>query len=252
MLRIRRPPRYVTNTSPLICSYGLPSNTTADTKAWSIMRSADGFPQFRFETRLGDAWSGDYPDNPAIRSEIAPQAGNWLVYGVDHWVSFWQRLTCPIDPTRTGVSAHLIPAQLHGGYPDRAPIFSQNVREDGFLEHRIIEQTSAQAWGYSTKFADAVGNDGNWHHYVMRLRPHANGDGTGSGQLQTWRDGVELLNLTNLAFGYLGDPPPYWKYGMYIKPPTAAATNVVEVASFIGPVSNSLVGLVSSPQAHRA
>lgn len=156
-------------------------------------------PNFiRSEIRAGEYWSGDEGKASAYnRAEMgAWKSLGYHHYGVDRWFSF-------------AVKGRNL---LSGG----AVVF-QILSDDVELQMVISAAgTYIDTCGYNTgsrvrtrRYTGAAQAENTPENYVIRALPIPV-----SGQLQVWRGGVEVLNLTGIDFG-MGNVQRYHKYGAY-------------------------------------
>lgn len=195
----------------------------------------------RFELRDGDVGrSADVANN---RCELVNE--QYLsTRGSDFWVSY-QMMIEPGDPI-TGAFA--IMGQMHQS-PDAGdvsvePVFSMTITEGRLRIVTRYDANPTQSVGTPPTQVRYDASDivrGQWNAFVVRHRF----DWNGAGELDVWRNGVKIVSLTGIQYGYNDQKGPYWQYGIYRqKAPetlTAVYANMeVSTASLIDRVANPL------------
>lgn len=201
--------------------------------------SSDGKLKFRVEP--GDAWRKDYPNNPAMRSEVSQ---NGVLTYDESW---WMRLTVAVsfDDDIIAASQNII-SQVHAldSLGHRGPILSFNVSPGPTLTIRTAEDrvSPLPPWKYVDRYV--LDNFRLDTPYQFTTRAVFNADG--AGQLDVWmKEGPgpteKVLVLRNIKFGYHGDTGPYQKGGAYVKPPEAKQSIDVYYLEWIGPTRDNLM-----------
>lgn len=174
---------------------------------YAITALADNI--LRFETRENDF--GFATDEPAgyIRSEVVSKT-QFSKSGVYWWsFSFYVEDGDPID------YGHCMVGQMHGTDPvnvNRAPITAMVLANDlmRFRTQYSTDTTTAGTATHRVPSDDSVPRD-QWVNIVVEER-----QGTGTGYINVWRDGVQVLNDTDINLGYVNDAVgPNFQIGMY-------------------------------------
>ncbi len=178
-------------------------------KPWSYAKTGR---QERFEIRAGDHWKGEHSE----RSEVA------IYQFVKSNVDIWQAYSLLIEPGPTSRAPWCIFGQWHA-YKDLwdqyvSPPMAQFLTGDTFnvwtASDPALRQTIKNYPPPITRYQRPNFQRGLWHSFVQRTRFNA----FGHGELQTWIDGQQILNLKQIPIGYNDVIGPYFKYGVY-RPP---------------------------------
>lgn len=192
----------------------------------SIQTSTRESNLLRHELREGDEWFFDEGRIPAKdRCELNNYA---LTFSDELWVSF----------------------ALRGWGMANASSLLQIFSDE--VEFQL--QSSATGLAFITFLPDGLGGnnntvrhtagrliDGRPDHIVLRIKPRA----TGTSELQAWRNGVQLFNLSGFSMGTDSpSSPKRLKRGLYRD--KVAATSTMQVANFTASTSN-LLSKVANP-----
>lgn len=201
----------------------------------------------RHELHQGDQWSGDVGPTRKERSELTA-----LGFPMD--TELWSALSM----TATNLpKTWTVLVQLHqrpevgGGRTEhldgKPPPFDVRV-EDGQFKIGVRGDKHAITTDKTIPDLHVVYNDrwrdGEAHDFVFRTRLHWT-----HGELQVWRDGVELCNEKNLSFGYNDDQSvslPAFAIGLYRQ--RAAERSVVEFAGIQPPTTKRLHDRIDRPR----
>lgn len=210
-------------------------------QSYSLQKATNRANSYRFEAHPGDFFSGD-TGLDRIRSEL--QCSTKESFDTDIWVSFALKVSA--DP---GVlSTSMVVGQFHqtedGGDVSGYPPFEFNLQPDGLY---VYTATVADAVGASFYPQDLRAGPlsfplGVYNRLVARCRFNwAN-----AAQLDVWLNGVQVVSTAGISMGMNDVVGPYWKYGVYWRPETAAQNVSVEYMNL--ELSNSsLLARVASP-----
>jgi hypothetical protein len=235
-----------TNTRVMIL--GTEYNSQTPGKSWSLQHAINKTsPVFRVQVNSGDKWIGDANSTRAKeRSEFYQKNAN-LPYNQDIWVSYSIRIL-PGKPLEFGSSEACFIGQFHASEDDRdvssSPVLGLRLNDVDTMTiytcattdnpHRESPKTVLRGTTQLPR--------GEWHRIVMRVRFSPT-----KGQLQFWKNGKELLNLSGIGIGYPDETGPYWKFGIYRNANPVSLT--VEYANMEITKSSSLYSRVSKPLA---
>lgn len=176
---------------------------------WSLTRPRDGRDLFRFELRVGDEGSPSDPGGNRQRSELQSRKE---IHEIPFGQEFWQAWAFKPDIEQ----ASSICGQHHSydTGPSRSPNLEFRVEAAAFKIRTRSDNAADGAVGTHESFVDRYSTTAlalnTWHLFVVRLIYGA------LGELQVWKDGVEIVNLTATPIGYYGDANgPYPQFGMY-------------------------------------
>lgn len=190
---------------------------------WSLRQMYNG-KVLRFEVRSGDVGRQGDQANHNERSEVVTadfrgfQTAYRLYSGVDYWLSN----AFMIEPGDPIIASYSICGQTHD-IADPAdiamsPPFNFVLGQSVGDEVPITIQTRSDPNPISPTVPNPVVRwsgtltRGVYTNFVTRIRM----DPFGAGQLQFWQDGVEQINLSNIAMGYNNpEDQAYWQIGIY-------------------------------------
>lgn len=178
-----------------------PANLEHSIKQWANL--------LRFEVRQDDRASFD--DTTRDRCEIV-SAVNFPTATTEMWFSYAMRLEPGSDTGHTWMVVGQIHAidTLSGANPWWACELTGDV-------YKITSRfsTTPAGGGFSsgtqTNHYSTTLTRGKWYRIVHRIK--AGADGTGI--LQSWINGAQVVNLSPTAIGYSADTAPYFKLGIY-------------------------------------
>jgi hypothetical protein len=166
-------------------------------KSYSIMRSLTHSNFLRFEVQEGDEWEGDI-GRPTLydRAELGAYIG-YHPYGVERWFSYSQKARgVYADGTRNLFQIFNDDVELQVQSTPSALVF-RTYHYEGEERQTVVRHTAAA-------MQDDVPED-----FVIRALPIPSG-----GELQVWRNGVELFNATGIPFGTAVEWKRH-KFGVY-------------------------------------
>lgn len=181
-----------------------------------------------FEVRSGDIWHGLGTE----RSEFSGPSG--IAYGSDIWLS----MNLMIYPG-TSYSTWNVIGQLHGT-SGTSPIFVQEWQNGVFYIKTRHDRNGAGVYTTTNRYSMPLvrGQKYNIVHHLNISR-------TGNGLLQTWIDGVKVVDIV-VPIGYNLAGTPYWKHGIYRSQAAPAAR--IRYANFeIKTDGTSLLTRVTNP-----
>lgn len=210
-------------------------------KSWSFTPTKN---LDRFEVRNGDKWVNEAAGNLANRTELralgAAGGSAYLPFSTDVWVSY--ALKIEGDPLVGWSLFGQFHAAEDAGDTSLPPVWALEIDNTSmYVRTRSSTLDPTTAAETNTVHHTSPFVRGRWYRFVAKLRFER---GTG-GQMQMWKDGVEIFNNAVLA-GYNDVNGPYWKYGIYRQEgthTTVATYANVEVGT------TSLLSRVSSPLA---
>jgi hypothetical protein len=219
--------------------------TQTPNKQWSLQKAINKTaPLYRAQVSAGEIWTGDYTNHYRERSEFYMK-NEELPYDQDVWLSYAIRIE-PGEALNPGPSEFCYLGQFHAS-EDEGDISSPPV-----LGFRLDGTDTLKAYTCSTTVTPHTVSPksilrgssqltrGIWHKIVMRIRFSPT-----NGQFQWWKDGVELVNISNIGIGYPDATGPYWKFGVYRTPmPQMMA---VEYANMEVQYSTSLESRITDP-----
>jgi hypothetical protein len=187
---------------------------------YAIMRNINHPDHFRHEIREGDfsnydEISAQQPTNPRNRSELQSNLEKFD-FDTSIWISY------SLKPTFSIIDAEwTIIGQVHatedGSELATNPIFKMEVRAGNTLYLLTAGSQQDPMVTHSTPVVQWSGDgliSGRPEHYVFRLVASKTG---GAGELQAWRNGTELCNVTGIDCGYIDVQGPYFIRGIYRK-----------------------------------
>jgi hypothetical protein len=167
------------------------------------------------QVKNGDRWSGDIRTNRAReRSELYLKSAN-LPFNQDIWLSFAIKIDTG-QALKLSDNDFCILGQFHAsedaGDISSAPILGIRMEEADTIRlytcsttenpHTIGPPIVSRA---ASRFTRGV-----WHRMVIRAKfSPTNAD------LQWWKNGEELINVTGIGMGFPDKIGPYWKFGVY-------------------------------------
>lgn len=206
---------------------------------WSLV---SGTSYDRFELRPGDQWP---PDAGASERDELVSPTNLVPFDVDVWLSLALKITAPQITAPWTVIGQFRATDDGGDYGFRSPVFAQELTPGGGF--RIVTRSDPAATSveggqsFAVRYTDASLPFGQWLRFVYRVRFAR----TGNGELQAWRDGVEIIPTASIPIGYNDVNGPQWKYGLY-RAAGSSDTVVGEYANVeVG--TSSLLGRVTNP-----
>lgn len=226
--------------------FGTEYNAQTPNKPWSLQKAFNKTsPTFRLQVKAGDRWIGDNKGTKSReRSELYLKNAD-LPYNQDTWLSF----SIKIDPGEAlNLSAvdFCYIGQFHAS-EDAQDISSAPVlglRLEGLDTIRIYTcSTTDNPHTVSPPAVPRASSNftrGIWHRIVVRARFSPT-----NGELQWWKNGQEILNITGIGMGFPDNVGPYWKFGIYrsAMPQTVA----VEYANMELSYTTSLISRVTEP-----
>lgn len=209
-------------------------------KPYSMALGAD---YSRHELRSGDVWPNDGRERCELNSTGHPlDTVLWFAF------SFKQTGTLPYTWTILNQMQQR-PETLPGRTETIGKPPSYEMR---FEEGQFLIGTRGDPAAITTvqptpvyHYAETWNGTGQVFDMVARIKLHWT-----TGELQVWRNGVELCNETGLCFGYndiQGVSKPSWKFGMYRD--ADEATAVAEFANIQPPTTTSQLSRVTAPPA---
>lgn len=218
-------------------------NVQTPATAYGSAVDADPAPVYaRFEIREGERWANDitnFPNDARQRSELR-DTGN-LPFNQDIWMAGSVRTTTNSWKPNSG--AYNILTQFHqegNGSPPLAMSVNQGtltIYTRGSTDPNFTG-TANPTTHFSMAWPNAV-----WVNWVWRMRFSASSQ---NGELQVWKDGEEVINLSGILMGYNdAAEPPYQKYGIYREGYTE--TIVVEWANRELVTTGTLANRITAP-----
>ena len=214
--------------------------TNSPDQSYNLTRDRS-FELYRFEIRAGERWSGDAISE---RSELG---------ALDTWPmeqDIWLSYSVMVEPGPPVSSNFLVIGQFHNtpdaGEYSPSPPFEVNIssatqaleiRTRGSAENPLTSNPVA-----TIHYIDPDFSRGKWYDFVVRFRSSY----AGNGQLQVWRDGLQIINASGLVNGYNDAVGPYLKFGAYRGPTANGETFAVQYANVEVGLS-SLLSRVSRP-----
>ncbi|KAA6440326.1 hypothetical protein FEM33_06895 [Dyadobacter flavalbus] len=214
-------------------------------KRWSLLKAINkSSPIYRFEVKSGDVWYGDINNQNRERSEFYMKNSD-LPFDQDIWLSFSMRIA-EGDALNLAPTEFCYIGQFHAS-PDEHDVPSPPIlalRLDGLDTVNVFtcstpnnphRQSPKSVLRGSSQFTRGV-----WHKIVMRTR-----FSTTRGQLQWWKNGEEVIDLSGIEIGYPDRIGPYWKFGIYRSPMPQTLT--IEYANMELSYDNSLRSRIAQP-----
>ncbi|MDG2571199.1 heparin lyase I family protein [Vibrio parahaemolyticus] len=164
----------------------------------------------RFEVRGGDP--AVFAASGTQRSEVS--SGKHFEFGQTYTISY----KFMIEPGATNTADWLVMGQTHasedaGDYSGPPPFAVELVGEKMRVVGRYSKEavTTAGNTTFMNLYQDSADiQRGKWYDMQITLRF----DPGGNGQLDVWRDGVQIVDY-NGSLGYNDQVGPYWKNGVY-------------------------------------
>ncbi|GGB88123.1 phage head spike fiber domain-containing protein [Dyadobacter sediminis] len=219
--------------------------TQSPSKSWSMQKAVNKTaPIFRAQVNSNDVWSGDANNQDRERSELYLKNAN-LPFNRDIWLSFAIRIA-PGTALNLESADFCYLGQFHASEDDRdissPPLLG--IRLEGLDTIKVFTCSTTDNPHYKSPKSILRGTTqferGVWHKNVMRIRFSPT-----NGQLQWWKDGQELVNLSGIGIGYPDEVGPYWKFGIYRSP--MSNTIAVEYANMEVDSVNSLLSRINNP-----
>lgn len=214
-------------------------------KKWSLLKAINkSSPIYRFQVKSGDVWDGDINNQYRERSEFYMKNSD-LPFDQDIWISFSMRIA-EGDALNLAPTEFCYIGQFHAS-PDEHDVHSPPIlalRMDGMDTVNVFtcstpdnphRQSPKSILRGSSQFTRGV-----WHKIVMRTR-----FSTTRGQLQWWKNGEELIDLSGIEIGYPDKIGPYWKFGIYRSPMPQTLT--IEYANMEISYDSSLRSRIAAP-----
>ena len=226
--------------------FGTEYNAQTPNKPWSLQKAFNKTsPTFRLQVKPGDRWIGDNKGTKSReRSELYLKNGD-LPFNQDTWLSF----SIKIDPGEaldlSAVDFCYI-GQFHASEDaqdtNSAPVLGLRLEGTDTIKLYTCSTTDNPHTVSPPAVPRAASNftRGIWHRIVIRARFSPT-----NGELQWWKNGKELINITGIGMGFPDKVGPYWKFGIYrsAMPQTVA----VEYANMELSYTSSLISRVSQP-----
>lgn len=203
-------------------------------QAWSFRavtdaRTVSGATYTRHEMRQADSAINDGRQRCEVRY-LDPVNGGYLPFGVDIWVSYAFRWSGEL-PSGGG---YCIMSQFNQApdandiSPRHAAVFHVEITSGGFTisTRGDTAANSTNDPGLTRRYTGALPAINTWTYMVYRVRLSKS---TANGQLQAWRNGTEVVNVTNIVNAYNDTRGPYFKFGLYRE--RDAATSILEFAN---------------------
>ncbi|KAA6432632.1 hypothetical protein FEM33_23190 [Dyadobacter flavalbus] len=235
----------VGNAGTILSMFDKSYMTQTANKEWSLQKAMNKTsPLYRAVVNAGEVWSGDYTNKYRERSEFYMK-GAQMPYDQDVWLSFAIKIE-PGEALTLEPSDFCYLGQFHAS-EDEGDISSPPV-----LGFRLEGLDTFKAFTCSTTVTPHTVSPksflrgtsqftrGIWHKNVMRIRFSPT-----NGQFQWWKDGVELVNISNIGIGYPDETGPYWKFGIYRSP--MPQTVAVEYANMEVQFNTSLESRITNP-----
>jgi len=242
------PPDYasVGETNTRVMILGNEFNSQTPNKSWSLQQALNKTsPIFRVQVNSGDRWSGDANSTkPKERSEFYQKNAN-LPYNQDVWVSYSIRIL-PGKPLDLDSGEICFIGQFHASEDDRdvssSPVLGLRLQgADTLAIHTCSTTDNPHRENPKTVLRGTTQLERDeWHRIVMRVRFSPT-----KGQLQFWKNGKELINLSGIGIGYPDSTGPYWKFGIYRN--AIPVSLAIEFANMEITKSSSLYSRVSKP-----
>lgn len=166
-------------------------------KAYSTQVATNRTALEYFEVRSGDKWHGLSTE----RSEFSGPTG--ISYGRNIWLS----MNLSILPGTTYTTWNVL-GQLHGT-SGTSPIFAQELQGTTFRIKTRHDRKGSKVYTTTNRYSMSLvrGQNYNIVHHIKASK-------TGNGRLETWIDGVKVIDVT-APIGYNLSGVPYWKHGVY-------------------------------------
>lgn len=221
---------------------------TAETpnRAWSAIRDA---ATATFTVYPGEQLAQD--SSTVERAELADYVTSELApFDSDVWMSMWMKVAAPLID-----SPWLIVGQFRAwddatDYHARSPVFAQEVYglAGGAVRFQVVTRSGTDdpsTGNYLSviRYQDDTFQLGRWYRYVYRLQFSR----SGGGQLQGWRDGMEVIPASSVPIGYNDALGPNFKFGAYRS--TGATQPVTVKYANVEVGTASLATRVTSPLA---
>lgn len=198
-------------------------------RAVSDARSLSGATYSRHEMRQADSAINDGRQRCELRY-LSPGSGGYLPYGVDIWVSYAFKWSGAL-PSGGG---YCIMSQFNQApdsndiSPRHAAVFHVEITSSGFTvsTRGDTAANSTNDPGLTRRYTGALPTINTWTHMVYRVRLSKT---LPSGELQIWRNGTQVTNVSGIVTAYNDTRGPYFKYGIYRE--RDAATTVIEYAN---------------------
>jgi hypothetical protein len=185
---------------------GQPYQVQADRKPWAFNVLGDN--HYRFELRYGDqGFAGDTPDKHRVELYALNRVNN----NTDIWMSY----SMMIEEGPENIMDWMALGQWHPTADANDIDASASIANFLYGEDlRIITRYDTAA----TTTVNPAGTQrytyqptrGSWDNFVFRTKFHHT-----SGELDIWKNGVQIVNLTGIGMGYNDTLGPYYKFGIY-------------------------------------
>lgn len=237
---------YFADDSAQVMIFGTEYKAQTPNQPWSLQKAYNKTsPTFRMQVKNGDRWSGDIKTmRSRERSELYLKSAN-LPFDQDVWISFAIKIE-PGDALNLSDNDFCIIGQFHASEDaedvSSAPILGLRMEGADTIRlytcsttenpHRVGPPIVPRAFSRFTR--------GIWHRIVLRAKfSPTNAD------LQWWKNGEELVNLTGIGMGFPDKIGPYWKFGVYRS--TMRQTLAVQYANMELSYTTSLLPRVKQP-----
>lgn len=180
----------------------------------------------RFEVRVGDQWHG-------LSTERSELSGPSLAYDTDIWISFALKVLPGTDYASWNVIG-----QIHGT-SGTSPLLAHEL-ENGVFNIKTRHDRSGYTATTRHSFTYVRGQRYRFVHHIRLSK-------TGDGRLETWKDGVKIIDVT-APIGYNLPGSPYWKHGLY-RSGSATQTIAIEWDNVEVQMGGSLLSRVATPLA---
>lgn len=173
-----------------------------------------------------------------------------MPFDVDIWYSVAFRVLADRITAPWVVMSQWRGTEDAGDYASRSPVFDQYLAADGTAHGTFVIATRSDPNAITAgqrpevvRFTDTSFELGRWYRMVYRIRLARTGDG----EIQAWRDGVEIIPTTVGPIGYNDDLGPQFRFGAYRNPDGDEPITIEYANVEIG--TTSLAARVASPLA---